>query len=296
MAFPEDLKAHLALGATTLARAVAVERRDGVVVGFTDHDRDLEFDGIRFRADSGMTAKALQQGTGLSVDNTEAAGVLSADSITEPDILAGRYDGARVRMWTVNWADPAMRVQTFAGSLGEVVRRGSAFTAELRGLGEALNQPQGRVYHARCSAVLGDGDCGFDLDRPGYSETRPVESVEEGRTFRFADLAGYEDRWFEKGRLRVMTGGAAGLIGVVKNDRFLDTGGRAIELWQALGQVPAAGDLVRIEAGCDRRADTCRLKFDNLLNFRGFPDIPGEDWLMSYPVSSGVNDGGSRRG
>ncbi len=296
MAFPEDLKAHLAGGATTLARAVAIERPDGVVMGFTDHDRDLVFDGIRFRADSGMTAKAIQQGTGLAVDNTEAAGVLSAETITEADILAGRLDGAGVRMWLVNWADPAMRTLTFTGSLGEVVRQGAAFSAELRGLSEALNQPQGRIYHARCAAVLGDADCGVDLGQPGYAETRVVETVEEGRTLRFSDFASHEDRWFEKGRLRVLTGMAAGLAGVIKNDRLDGVSGRVIELWQALGSGLASGDSVRIEAGCDRRFETCRLKFANLLNFRGFPDVPGEDWLMSYPVSSGINDGGSRRG
>ena len=63
-----------------------------------------------------------------------------------------------------------------------------------------------------------------------------------------------------------------------------------------LGAAPAQGDMVRIEAGCDRRAETCRLKFNNFLNFRGFPHIPGEDWVMSYPVSSARNDGGSLSG
>jgi uncharacterized phage protein (TIGR02218 family) len=71
---------------------------------------------------------------------------------------------------------------------------------------------------------------------------------------------------------------------------------REIELWHSLGAMPAAGDMIRIEAGCDRRSDTCRLKFANLANFRGFPDIPGEDWLMSYPLSAGINDGGSLKG
>lgn len=296
MSYPEDMKAHLAGGATTVCRAVAISRRDGVAFGFTDHDRDLTFEDLHFRADSGMTAKAIQQGTGLAVDNTEAAGILSADAITEADILAGRYDGAEVRMWLVNWATPSMRVQTFAGSLGEVVRQGAAFTAELRGLSEDLNQPQGRIYHARCSAVLGDPGCGFDLDQPGFAVTRVVEEVEEGRIFRFSGFAGHEDRWFEKGRLRVLDGVAAGLIGVIKNDRIMGATGREIEIWQSFGLAPAPGDQVRIEAGCDRRSETCRLKFDNLLNFRGFPDIPGEDWLMSYPVSGGANNGGSRRG
>lgn len=296
MTYPQALKDHLAGGVTTLARAFAVTRKDGVVLGFTDHDRDLDFDGITFRAGSGMTAKAIQQGTGLSVDNTEAFGALRSDAITEEDILAGRYDGAQVKGWLVNWADVTVRALQFRGTLGEIVRSGGGFNAELRGLAEGLNQPQGLIYHARCSAVLGDGRCRFDLNRPGYSEERVVESVEDARVFRFADFAGYEDRWFEKGRFRVLTGKAAGLVGSVKNDRLRKGTAREVELWQALGAAPAPGDMVRIEAGCDRRADTCRLKFANFDNFRGFPDIPGEDWLMSYPVGAGINDGGSRRG
>lgn len=296
MSYPEELKAHLATGATTLARCLAVTRADGVVLGFTDHDRDLSFDGVTFRADSGMTARAIQQGTGLSVDNSEAFGALRSDAIAEEDILAGRYDGADVRVWLVNWSDPAMRVLQFRGTLGEITRSGGAFTAELRGLTEALNQPVGFIYHARCSAVLGDARCRFDLATPGYSEERPVEVVQDGRVFRFASVVGYDDRWFEKGRLRVLSGAAAGLVGSIKNDRLRGAGGREVELWQSLGIAPAPGDLVRLEAGCDRRAETCRLKFDNFLNFRGFPHIPGEDWVMSYPTGTGQNDGGSLKG
>ncbi len=296
MGYSDAMKAHLAGGATTLARCFSVLRKDGLVLGFTDHDRDLNFDGITFRADSGLTAKAIQQATGLSVDNSEAFGALRSAAITEADILAGRYDGAEVRAWLVNWADPAVRVLQFRGTLGEIVRSGGAFTAELRGLSEALNQPVGLIYHARCSAVLGDGRCGFDLSQPGYAEERPVEMVQEGRVFRFAAMPGFEDRWFEKGRLVVLDGVAKGLVGSIKNDRATGGGGREVELWQNLGAAPAPGDMVRIEAGCDRRAETCRLKFNNFLNFRGFPHIPGEDWVMSYPVSSARNDGGSLSG
>ncbi|MEZ5779854.1 MAG: DUF2163 domain-containing protein [Paracoccaceae bacterium] len=293
--YPDTLKRHLASGATTLCRAFAVTRKDGVELGFTDHDLDLEFESVRFRADTGMTAKAIQQATGLSVDNSEAFGALSSDAITERDIRAGRYDGAEVRGWLVNWADVSERALEFRGTLGEVVRSGGAFTAEMRGISEGLNQAQGLVYHSRCSAVLGDGRCKFDLARAGYSVERSIEEVEDARVFRFAEFAGHEDRWFEKGRLRVLTGAATGLVGAVKNDRLEDRGARVVELWQALGVAPAQGDLVRIEAGCDRRADTCRLKFTNFENFRGFPDIPGEDWLMAYPTRGRGNSGGSRR-
>lgn len=290
------LYAHLKTGATTVARAYAVTRADGVTLGFTDHDRDLSFDGITFRAGTGMTAKALSQSTGLAVDNSEAFGALSSEAIREEDILAGRYDRAEVRAWLVNWADVSARVPQFRGTIGDLTRGAGAFTAELRGLSEALNQPQGRIYHSRCSAILGDGACKFDLSQAGFTLEIAAEAVNGARVFSFAAVSGFSDGWFEGGRARVLTGAAAGLIGVVKNDRSTATGGRAIELWQGLGIDPLAGDLVRFEAGCDKSADSCQLKYANFLNFRGFPDIPGEDWLMSLPVRSGLNDGGSRRG
>ncbi len=287
-----DLAAHLRSGATTVARAWALERADGVVMGFTDHDRDLAFDGVTFRADSGLSARALAQSTGLAVDNTEAAGALSDAALREEDILAGRYDGAALRIWEVNWADVAQRRMIFRGTLGEITRADGAFRAELRGLAEALGQPQGRVYQGVCAAVLGDAACGVDLSQPGMSSERPAEAVEGSRVFRFEEFAGFEERWFEKGRLRVLSGAAQGLYGVIKNDR-MNGAGRRIELWEPIPADVAPGDMLRIEAGCDKRAATCRLKFGNFVNFRGFPHIPGEDWLMAVPRSDGVNDGGS---
>ncbi len=288
----EGLYAHLQSGATTVARAWALRRRDGVTMGFTDHDRDLAFGGEVYRAGTGLTAKALQQTTGLSVDNTEAMGALSDAALTEGDILAGRFDAAEVTAWLVNWASPEDRVMQFRGTLGEITRAGGAFQAELRGLTELLNQPQGRVIQRPCSAILGDGACRFNLTQPGYFSERAVEGVEVGRVFRWTAFTGFDDRWFERGRFRVLTGVAAGVIGVVKNDRLTATG-REVELWQAVlpGVVP--GDVVRLEAGCDKRAETCRLKFANFVNFQGFPHVPGEDWLASYPVRTALNNGGS---
>lgn len=294
MSYSQAFQAHLDSGATTIARAYALRRKDGVTLGFTDHDRDLSFDGIVFRADSGMTAKALVQSTGLSVDNTEAFGALSHEAIREEDIVAGRYDGAEVTGWQVNWADVALREVSFRGTLGEITRRGGAFTAELRGLSEALNRPQGRIYHARCAAVLGDRACGVNLAAPGYSAEVPVAALGDAVSFTVVGPGGFADRWFEKGRLTVISGPAAGLVGVVKVDRVRGTD-RVVELWQSLGIAPLPGDLIRLEAGCDKRVETCRTRFANLLNFRGFPDIPGDDWSMSYPGGTEPMDGGSRR-
>ncbi len=292
--FNEGLGAHLKTGLTSLCHAWAIKRRDGVVLAFTDHDMALSFEGIAFRADSGLSARALSQTTGLSVDNTEAMGALSHSAIREDEIEQGRFDGAQVTCWRVNWADLGQRVILFRGSIGEMQRSGGAFRAELRGLTEALNRPLGRIYQKPCSAVLGDVACGFDLATQGYSTMLAVEVCDGGRRFRWENLPGYDDGWFARGRLEVLEGPASGLWGMIKHDRKLGTR-REVELWEPIRGNVAAETQVRLIAGCDKRMETCRLKFNNLLNFQGFPDLPNEDWVMAVPKASGVNSGGSLR-
>lgn len=271
----------------TVARAWAIKRRDGLTLGFTDHDQDLRFQGIRFRPDTGLSAGAVVQTAGLSVDNTEAIGALSDDAITETDLLAGRWDSAEVRLWDVDWSRPSAHRLIFRGHLGEVSRSGAAFRAELRGLTAALNTVQGRVYHPRCSADLGDGDCRMDLGRPGYHADAVILTEDGGVRFRLTGVDGREQHWFERGRLTVLTGAATGLHAIVKSDLAHAKGGREIALWTSLGIRPAVGDQVRLVVGCDKSAAACRSKFGNFLNFRGFPHLPTEDWLMTPLATAG---------
>ena len=290
----QALHDHLRTGLTTVARAWAVTRRDGLRLAFTDHDRDLRFDGQVFRADSGLSASALQQATGLSVDNTEALGVLTADGITEADIEAGRFDGAEVTIWMVNWADVAQRKLLFRGHLGEITRAGAAFRAEVRGLTAALNRPLGRVYQTPCAAVLGDARCRFDLTTPGYSWEGAVQAVPAPGQVLVPVLAEFSAGWFERGALTVLDGAAQGLSAPIKRD-VIGADGRLLTLWTDLRATLAPGDHLRITAGCDKRMETCRIKFNNLLNHQGFPDIPQEDWVAINPGATASKTGGSLR-
>ena len=283
---------HAGLGVTTLCRAWQVTRRDGVRFGFTDHDLDLRFEDMLFKASTGMSARALQNSTGLSVDNSEAIGALADAALEEADLIAGRFDAAEVLIWLVNWADPSQRVLQFRGSFGEISRAAGGFKAELRGLTESLNQPMGRIFQRRCSAVLGDARCGLGLNTPAFMAEVVLDGFDAQGRMLVSNLNAYADRWFERGRLRVQSGTAAGLSAVIKLDR-LQNAGRVLDLSHRLSAPLQAGDLLRLEAGCDRTAATCKAKFGNFLNFRGFPHIPGEDWLSSYPISAGRNDGGS---
>lgn len=282
-------------GLTTLCRAWAIRRADGAVFGFTDHDRDLNFDGVNFRADTGLSALALQQSTGLAVDNTEALGALCDASLTEEDILAGRFDRAEVTAWLVDWRDPALREIVFRGTIGEMTRIDGAFSVEIRGLSEALNRPFGRVYQKPCGAVLGDGACGVDLATPGYTLPGEIAALGEGREIVVDIGGGFLSGWFQHGVLDVTSGAAAGLRGVVKRDVARPDDTHAIDLWEPLRATLAVGDAVRLIAGCDKRFETCRMKFANVLNFQGFPDIPEDDWMMIAAPAARNRSGGSRR-
>lgn len=292
--FNTELAAHLAGGLTTVCHAWAITRKDGVVFAFTDHDLPLRFAGFTFRADTGLNAFALSQSTGLSVDNTEALGALSDASLREDEIEQGRFDGAQVRAWLVNWADPAQHWLNFRGHLGEITRAGGGFRAELRGLTEGLNRPMGRVYQKPCTAVLGDTNCRFNAAQEGYALVLPVQAVEGARRFVWQDFMPYDRDWFARGRLEVLSGPAQGLWGTIKSDR-IDGTVRLIELWEPVRGRVEEGTQVRLVAGCDKRVETCRLKFNNFDNYQGFPDLPGEDWVVSVPSSRNVNSGGSLR-
>lgn len=294
MTAAEALEAHLATGLTTVCRAWQIERKDGVSFAFTDHDLALSFDGIDFRPDAGLSAQALAQSTGLSVDNTEALGALSHETIREDEIEQGRFDGAEVRVWQVNWQQPSEHKMQFRGTIGQIVRIDGFFRAELRGLTEALNKPRGRIYQKSCSSVLGDGSCAFGENEAEFTLTLDVVAQERGRVFAWDDLAGFEPGFFTRGRFEVLTGDGAGLVGLIKHDRVV-ADKRVIELWEPIKGPVETETTVKLSAGCDGVHGSCSLHSDDLTDYRGFPDLPGEDWVVSVPKSYGANTGGSRR-
>ena len=64
-----------------------------------------------------------------------------------------------------------------------------------------------------------------------------------------------------------------------------------------LGDARCGVDLGGLSEGttCDKRWATCTGVFANGLNFRGFPDIPGDDFITARPRETEARDGGSRR-
>ncbi|MGD9846098.1 MAG: DUF2163 domain-containing protein [Variibacter sp.] len=292
---PPALQAKLDGGATTLARCFVVTRRDGAVQGFTDHDEDLVLDGVTCRARTGVAASEATQQLGLAVAGAEISGALASDTLNEADLAAGRYDAAGISVHLVDWSEPTLRVLLACGVLGEVRREGGGFTAELRSLAHRLQEESGRLYTSACDADFGDARCTVDLASPAYRGAGAVLAVTAAGAFTASGLSGFADGWFDGGKLTWASGANAGAAVEVKTHRIAD-GVASIDLWQAMPQPIAAGDTFAVTAGCDKRFATCRDRFANGVNFRGFPAIPGNDFLIQVPVPGEPGHDGTSMG
>ena len=278
---PEGLTDHLESGATTLCWCWRLTRRDGVQLGFTDHDRTLEFDATQFEAEAGFEAGEINESIGLSVDNLDVGGGITSERLAEQDLSDGLYDDAKVEIYRVNWQAPDERVLMRAGSLGEVKRSGKAFAAEIRGLSHYLQQPKGRLYQFACDTDLGSTACGIDLTLPAYRATAIVDAVSSERTFRVTMSGTYDAGWFTRGLATMIGGDAAGFAAEVRAHNE-NTYGIWLSLWSAPVTAISVGDTLVVTAGCDKQFETCRDRFANAVNFRGFPNIPGNDFVSSY--------------
>lgn len=270
-ALSAELLAHYASGATTLARLWKLTRRDGEVFAFTDHAASITYSAVTYEPSSVFDASAINTSGDLNVDNLEAQGLLDSAGITAEDLEAGLWDGAEVEIVEVNYKDLTMGHNPLRyGALGEVQRSGLTYTAELRGLLHKLQNNIGRTVLPSCDAALGDARCGVDLEALRVSGEVTVAT--SNRVFT-TDLGGSDT--YTYGVLTWVTGLNAGLSMEVK----LHASG-ALTLQIPMAYAVEVGDEFTITPGCDKKKTTCKITFDNVINFRGFSFVPGQDQVL----------------
>lgn len=286
-ALPAGLQTFLDGGETTMVHCWKVTRADGVIQGFTEHDENLTFGGVTYLAASGFTASQIESSLGLAVDNLNAEGALSDDTINEDDLAAGRYDDALVELFWVNFDDLSQRVMLSKGNIGQIKRGEFAFSAELRSQTNRLQQRTGRSYQRSCDAILGDGRCKKDLS--SYTDDATVASVQQNQTIVFTGLANSgQNGFYKSGLLEWLTGNNAGLKFEIKAQSST-----TVVLWERPPFQIGVGDTARLIAGCNKSIGMCANKFDNVVNFQGFNLIPGSDYLTRYATRDGSQNGQS---
>lgn len=291
-AIDPEFQSWLTAGETTLARCWGVQRTNGTFIGFTDHDLDISFDGMLFLAESGITPTRLKTSLGTSVNTAEAKGILkaglafSSEFLTEQDIAAGLYDNASVRLWLVDFTNAARRVLLARGYIGRVKRTDVMFEAEFRSLSASLQMETGNKFTRTCSASLGDARCKVNL--APLARTASITALEDEDRFTHSSISPDETNHYAGGILTFTTGLLSGSSFEVSN-----SGSGRIALWETPHAAMAVGDQFTVTPGCDKSATTCRDKFANLPNFRGFPFMPGTDAVAKYAKRDASQRGGS---
>ena len=259
---------------TTIALCWRIERRDGIAAGLTGHDHDLLIDGLMHRASPGMTPSSIQRGDTLEPADMQVTGAFDARTITERDLLAGRWDGARVRVFAADWTDPSRQVALAEGRIGSVAVEDGAFTAELVGAGVALAAAVAEETSPGCRAELGDKRCRVAM----AGRTALARVVRQDGARVVLDVAEPVANGWGNGRLRWLGGANCGLSELVRHSE-----GAAVTLARVPRLAVTAGDRVELREGCDKRIATCAGRFGNAANFRGEPFLPGIDLLTRYP-------------
>lgn len=267
------MQAHVAGQATTLCTCWHLIRKDGVEMGFTDHDADLTVDALVYKCATGFKASTVESKADLSVDNLELDGILNSGDITEADVLNGKYDYAEVEIFMVNYESLGDgKIYVKRGRMGEVRIARAGFVAELRSLTQHLQQRIGEVYAPSCNAILGDARCGKDLT--AFTFTATITEVISRAQFKASALT-QDAGFFTGGEVLFTSGDNDDLRMEIKE--FDST---KVTLCLPMPNTIQVGDTITIKSGCDKTAATCAAKFNNLINFRGFPDVPGVDAIM----------------
>ncbi len=258
---------------TTLAFAWRVERRDGITLGFTSHDRDLSIGGLIHRTAPGMLPSAIERSDGLDADDVQLSAALTSDAFADADLMAGRWDGAALTLSAVDWTAPDVApVTLLTGEFGEVEIKDNGFAVGLRGAPAVLDAAVVEETSPECRAQLGDRRCRVDLS--GRRNSTVVVSV-LGRVVTLG--AALADGDFAYGALRWLTGDNAGM-----ESRIVANAGATVTLRDVPAFAVAAGTQVELIQGCDKRFATCIGRFGNAVNFRGEPHLPGNDLLTRY--------------
>ena len=191
---PPSLQSHLDSGTTTLAWCWRITRRDGDALRL---HRSRPRPRLRRHHVRGRHRlhRHRDQGAGRPRASTTWRSPAPSSRIASqrttlrrPLRRCGRRDLARQLGRT-----PTERVLMRSGSLGEVRRTGTAFTAEVRGLAHYLQQPKGRLFQYGCDADLGDARCGIDLTSPVYRGEGAIVTALSARLFTANGLATFDD-------------------------------------------------------------------------------------------------------
>lgn len=279
--------ADLASDTQTFNTCWLITRTDGTVYSWTDCDQPLTVSSVTYSPLDAYSPSANDGKADFSVDNMEVLGFLTSLAINENDVAEGKWDYATVSIFMVNRNNIANGVYHMRdGWLGQVaIKSPGIFTAEIRGLSQAIQNTLGDLVTPTCRWTLGDVDaygnavlnshCTINLSAYAVLGV-PVTLVSSNQEFTASSLT-QAAQWFSFGSLKWVTGNNAG---VAMDIQGFGLGGVVLLQLPMINNIQL-GDTFNIVPGCQKRyAEDCVAKFNNGVNHGGFKDLPGLDKII----------------
>jgi len=275
-----SLATHLAGTAHTRAAMLRLDLVDGTTLAFTDHDQTLAFDlgdgSADYVADTGILPSDLSLSAGFeTADDMEVTGPIG-DVVTRAAVTGGRFDDATVRYFLVNWKDLTQgAVKLVQGRIVQAAIDGGKFRFTVHSEISRFSQSIGIVVTAYCRHDFADAKC------QAVPETLAgtVTAVTDELRFTVSFTGTFANDYWNRGTVTFDTGALAGIRPV---EIFDWTSAGAVTLLQPIPDGLEIGDTLTLTQGCDQTRTAC-MAFDNIVNFGGFPDVPGSDQVLRYP-------------
>lgn len=254
---------------------VKIVRKDGTVYAYTDHDVSLEVDGISYVPSPGLQRVNLTAAADDVVSNQEFASAWV--DAPEEELLAGLFDNAEITTALCSWENPAAgQYIVDKGNLGVIQWTIDGFRADVQNHMRNLMKNIGFLYTANCRHTL-FGQFGQDkigactLNKASYTWNGSVTSVTTPKLAFATTNIGQPAGYCSSGTITWTTGPNTGVQSPVKKQLV-----GSIELMIPTPFDISETDTFEITAGCDKTLDTCKAKFNNVINFGGFPHIQVE--------------------
>lgn len=265
---------------TTLCTLWRVTLASGDVRGFTDNSRDETYNGVTYAAATGFMPSAIQASADAAPDNLSVDGILSSPSITEDDLMAGVWDYATVEILLYDYVAGLLVGVLTKGKIGPVEIDGQRYKASLLGLSDRLRQNLGELTQPKCRAELGDDRCKVDL--PAITIAAVVSTVTDRRTFSVVlGSPSYASGHFDAGKVSFTSGDNSGYEMEIRTTS--GTSSLSVSLQLPMPNDIAIGNTLTLAPGCLKRlVEDCKTKYNNVVNFRGEPYVPGVDQLTRF--------------
>lgn len=272
------LTALLVNGVHRWATCWKIERTDNVVYFLTDHDRPVTVDGDEYTPVASPSASARQKTEGLGrVMDVEVRGYIDTNVISDDDLRAGRFRGAKITEFVVDWRFPwAGKFQTLVYWIRETTFDRESWSAQCEGLLGRMKNKVGQVLNRTCRHTLGDSGCGVNLGP--LTVVAAVNAIVDDRVEFSTTGLSEPDGYYDGGLLTWGTGSNSNIPCEVKSYKV--TGG-VIRLQLLTPFTVNPGDGFTLIPGCDKNLTTCKDKFNNVVNFGGFPTLVGVDKQFS---------------